>query len=107
MILPTGAKSFKEAMKMGTEVYHWLRMQIIAKFGKKSKTCSSVGEEGGFAPETKKPNDVLQLIKKAIQKAGYTGRVEVGIDAAASAFFKKGTSLLFHRPDGMIITGWL
>lgn len=78
-------------MKMGSEVYHWLRAQIITKFGKKSKTCSNVGEEGGFAPETKKAAAILTLIKKAIQKAGYTGRIEVGIDAGASAFFKKGT----------------
>lgn len=84
-------------------------MQIIAKFGKKSKTCSSVGEEGGFAPETKKPNDIFQLIKKAIQKAGYTGRVEVGIDAAASAFFKKGMTgspRCFSILYNIIITVW-
>lgn len=96
MILPTGAHSFKEAMKMGTEVYHTLKEIIQETYGSKSGTCTLVGDEGGFAPETGQPKEVLDLIKKAIQKAGYTGRIDIGMDAAASEFYRSGKNYSYY-----------
>lgn len=87
MILPTGASSFTEAMKMGSEVYHHLKKVIKDKFG---LDATAVGDEGGFAPNILDNKDGLKLINDAIAKAGYTGLVEIGMDVAASEFFKDG-----------------
>lgn len=87
MILPTGAASFSEAMKMGSEVYHHLKNVIKAKFG---LDATAVGDEGGFAPNILNNKDALTLIQDAIGKAGYTGRIDIGMDVAASEFFKDG-----------------
>lgn len=72
MILPTGATSFSEAMKMGSEVYHHLKKVIHLKFG---LDATAVGDEGGFAPNILNNKDALFLITDAIAKAGYTGKV--------------------------------
>lgn len=96
MILPTGANSFTEAMKIGTEVYHHLKNVIKAKFG---LDATAVGDEGGFAPNILNNKDALDLINDAIAKAGYTGRVDIGMDVAASEFFKDGKyDLDFKNP---------
>lgn len=87
MILPTGASSFSEAMKMGSEVYHHLRAVIKESYGLEA-TC--VGDEGGFAPNIENNKQGLELIKTAIERAGYTGKVEIGMDVAASEFYKDG-----------------
>lgn len=85
MILPTGAASFTEAMRMGSEIYHHLKSVIKAKFG---LDATAVGDEGGFAPNILENKDALLLIESAIEKAGYTGKIEIGMDVAASEFFK-------------------
>lgn len=85
MILPTGASTFTEAMKMGSEVYHHLKNVIKAKFG---LDATAVGDEGGFAPNILNNKDAIDLITDAIEKAGYTGRIDIGMDVAASEFFK-------------------
>ncbi|CAN1267248.1 ENO1 [Linum perenne] len=72
MILPTGAESFKEAMKMGVEVYHHLKAVIKKKYG---QDATNVGDEGGFAPNIQENKEGLELLKTAIAKAGYTGKV--------------------------------
>lgn len=87
MILPTGASTFSEAMKMGAEVYHNLRSVIKENYGLEA-TC--VGDEGGFAPNIENNEKGLDLIKVAIERAGYTGKVEIGMDVAASEFYKDG-----------------
>uniref|UniRef100_A0A6G1S5P5 Enolase n=1 Tax=Aceria tosichella TaxID=561515 RepID=A0A6G1S5P5_9ACAR len=87
MILPTGASSFTEAMKMGSEVYHHLRNVIKEQYGLEA-TC--VGDEGGFAPNIENNEKGLDLIKVAIERAGYTGKVDIGMDVAASEFYKDG-----------------
>ncbi|KAG2609247.1 hypothetical protein PVAP13_4KG019900 [Panicum virgatum] len=84
MILPTGASSFKEAMKMGVEVYHNLKSIIKKKYG---QDATNVGDEGGFAPNIQENKEGLELLKAAIEKAGYTGKVVIGMDVAASEFF--------------------
>jgi len=85
MILPTGAASFTEAMRMGSEVYHHLKSVIKAKFG---LDATAVGDEGGFAPNILENKEALLLIEEAISKAGYTGKIEIGMDVAASEFYK-------------------
>lgn len=90
MILPTGASSFTEAIKMGTEVYHHLKNVIKAKFG---LDATAVGDEGGFAPNIQNNKEALTLITDAIAKAGYTGRIDIGMDVAASEFFKDGIKI--------------
>ncbi|TYI10747.1 hypothetical protein ES332_A09G162500v1 [Gossypium tomentosum] len=84
MILPTGASSFKEAMKMGVEVYHNLKSVIKKKYG---QDATNVGDEGGFAPNIQENKEGLELLKTAIAKAGYTGKVVIGMDVAASEFY--------------------
>nr|QQZ02613.1 enolase [Androctonus crassicauda] len=96
MILPTGASNFTEAMKMGSEVYHHLKGVIKKKFG---LDATSVGDEGGFAPNIQDNKEGLELIKEAIQLAGYTGKIEIGMDVAASEFHKNGKyDLDFKNP---------
>ncbi|KAH7289040.1 hypothetical protein KP509_31G055000 [Ceratopteris richardii] len=84
MILPTGASSFSEAMKMGSEVYHNLKSVIKKKYG---QDATNVGDEGGFAPNIQENMEGLELLNVAIEKAGYTGKVVIGMDVAASEFF--------------------
>ncbi|KAG8074263.1 hypothetical protein GUJ93_ZPchr0006g44271 [Zizania palustris] len=86
MILPTGASSFKEAMKMGVEVYHNLKSVIKKKYG---QDATNVGDEGGFAPNIQENKEGLELLKTAIEKAGYTGKVVIGMDVAASEFYSE------------------
>jgi len=87
MILPVGAKNFQEALRMGVEVFHHLKS--ILK-GKGYKT--SVGDEGGFAPDLQSNEEAFSLIVEAIRKAGYRPGKDVGlgIDAAASEFYRNG-----------------
>nr|CAH7732840.1 unnamed protein product [Callosobruchus chinensis] len=97
MILPTGATSFTEAMRMGSETYHHLKKVIKDKFG---LDATAVGDEGGFAPNILNNKEGLDLIKSAIEKAGYTGKIEIGMDVAASEFFKDGAyDLDFKNPQ--------
>merc|ERR1712088_565461 len=87
MILPTGATTFSEAMKMGSEVYHHLKLLIKAKYG---LDATAVGDEGGFAPNFQKNDEAINLLVAAIEKAGYTGKIKIGMDVAASEFCKEG-----------------
>lgn len=97
MILPTGACSFTDAMKIGSEVYHQLKDVIKEKFG---KDATAVGDEGGFAPNIQNNKEALQLINDAIEAAGHQGKVQIGMDIAASEFFKEGKyDLDFKNPN--------
>ncbi|CAI2368962.1 unnamed protein product [Moneuplotes crassus] len=88
MILPTGASTFKEAMQIGCEVYHNLQKLIKKKYGLSS---ANVGDEGGFGcPEINDETETLELINEAVEAAGHTGKVDVGLDVAASEFYKDG-----------------
>ena len=86
MILPIGATNFTEAMKMGSEVYHNLKSVIKKKYG---QDACNVGDEGGFAPNILDNKEGLDLVVEAIEKAGYTGKVKMGMDVAASEFWKE------------------
>jgi enolase len=85
MILPTGASSFAEAMKIGSEVYHTLKSVIKKKYG---QDATNVGDEGGFAPNIQDNEEGLKLLIQAINDAGYEGKVKIGMDVAASEFLK-------------------
>lgn len=86
MILPVGASSFAEALRMGSEVYHILKGIIKSKYG---QDACNVGDEGGFAPNVQDNREGLILLMDAIEKAGYTGRIKIGMDVAASEFYTK------------------
>lgn len=84
-------------MKMGSEVYHHLKGVIKKKYGLDA-TC--VGDEGGFAPNISDNKEGLDLIKQAVELAGYTGKIEIGMDVAASEFHKEGKyDLDFKNPN--------
>ncbi|CAI2170887.1 3010_t:CDS:2 [Funneliformis geosporum] len=104
MILPTGAKSFSEAMKIGSEVYHSLKSVIKAKYG---QDATNVGDEGGFAPNIQDNKEGLELLKVAISKAGYTDKVKIGMDVAASEFYKEGSYDLDFKNKDSDKSKWL
>ena len=97
MIIPTGAKSFSESLRMGVEIYHALKKVILAKHG---KSAINVGDEGGFAPPLSKTSEALELILQAISEAGYSAGNDafLGVDAASSEFYENGT----YQLDGEI-----
>ncbi|MFH2028985.1 MAG: phosphopyruvate hydratase, partial [Nanoarchaeota archaeon] len=96
MILPVGAKNFHEALRMGAETYHYLKKVIKGKYG---QDAVNVGDEGGFAPNIQDNKEGLELLKEAIEKAGYTGKIKIGMDVAASEFFKDGKYDLNFKGD--------
>ncbi len=87
MVMPIGAESFSEGLRMGTEIYHALK-KIIVDEG----NLAVVGDEGGFVPNSENNEAPLALIMKAIEAAGYKAGVDVAlaIDAAASEWYKNG-----------------
>jgi enolase len=91
MILPVGAQSFREALRCGAEVFHNLK-KLVDKKG----YPTTVGDEGGFAPNVAGNDEAIELILKAIEVAGYTPGQDVvlGLDCAASEFFKDGKYIL-------------
>merc|ERR1711871_54968 len=84
MILPVGASTFTESMIMGCEVYHTLKSVIKTKYG---QDACNVGDEGGFAPSIQSNYEGVDPLMSAIQKAGYTGKMKIGMDVAASEFY--------------------
>jgi len=89
MIIPAGARSFRESLRIGSEIYHTLKKTIQSKFGKQS---INVGDEGGFAPPMTMTSEALETLLAAISEAGYTGGKDVflGMDAASSEFYTGG-----------------
>jgi enolase len=87
MIMPVGAPSFHEALRMATEVFHNLKSLLKSK-----KLSTSVGDEGGFAPSLTSNQEALDLIIQAIEKSGYKpGKdVSLALDCASSSFYKDG-----------------
>ena len=87
MIIPLGAKSFREGLRYGAEVFHTLKKLLNDK-----KLVTAVGDEGGFAPDLGNNEAALQLIVQAIELAGYTPGpdIAIGLDCASSEFFKDG-----------------
>lgn len=88
MLQPKGAKTFFEALRMGAETYHTLGAILVKKYG---NSAVNVGYEGGYAPPLKNTKDALEALCSAIEEAGYEKKITIGLDAAASEFFKNGT----------------
>ena len=95
MIMPVGADSFSTALRMGSEVFHTLKGIL-----KDKKLSTSVGDEGGFAPNLKSNSEAVETILEAIAKANYKpGKdIAIALDAAASSFYKNGEYLLLAEP---------
>jgi enolase len=104
MIMPVGASSFREALRMGAEIFHTLKKALHD-----AGLNTNVGDEGGFAPNLKSPDEALGYISKAVEKAGYKLGEEVffALDPASTEFFKKGKYELEGEgkslsPDAMV-----
>jgi enolase len=97
MIIPVGAPSFREALRYGAETFHALR-KILDGRG----MSTAVGDEGGFAPSVASHEAAIQMILEAIEKAGYVAgaQIAIGLDCAASEFYKDGA----YRLDGENLT---
>ncbi|MFH2136075.1 MAG: phosphopyruvate hydratase [Patescibacteria group bacterium] len=85
MIMPINFPNFHERLRAGSEIFHTLKSLL-----KKKGYETGVGDEGGFAPRLPSNEKALDLICEAIKKAGYTGKVKIGMDVAASSFYEKG-----------------
>ena len=87
MIMPVGAPSFREALRMGAEIFHTLKKSLHD-----AGHNTNVGDEGGFAPNLKSPDEALTYISKAVEKAGYKLGEEIffALDPASTEFFKNG-----------------
>ncbi|HOP48798.1 MAG TPA: phosphopyruvate hydratase [Desulfobacteraceae bacterium] len=96
MIMPVGGKTFKDALRIGAEVFHSLSAVL-----KNNGFSTSVGDEGGFAPDLKSNDQAVEMILSAIEKAGYQpGRdVVLALDPASSSFYK-GNLYVFSKSDG-------
>lgn len=95
MVMPVGAETFAEALRMGAEIFHHLKSVL------KSRSYStSVGDEGGFAPNLRSNEEAVETILEAIEKAGYIAgeNVMIALDPAASEFFKDG-KYVFKKSD--------
>lgn len=97
MIVPAGAPSFSEAMRMGAETFHCLRSVL-----KTQGFNTNVGDEGGFAPNLKSNEEAVESIIKAIEKAGYKpGKdIFIAVDVASSSFFREG-QYVFKKSDNI------
>ncbi len=96
MLVPLGFKRFSEALRAATETFHSLRA-ILSKKG----YSTAVGDEGGFAPRLRSNKEPMQLLVRAIEKAGYKPgkQISIAIDAASSEFYEKG-EYVFSQSDG-------
>ena len=94
MIMPVGAPTFTEALRMGAEVFHNLRSVLKAR-----NMSTNVGDEGGFAPNLASNDDAIQVVCQAIEKAGYRPGEDIfiGLDAAASEYYNPETGLYEMR----------
>ena len=101
MILPVGAPSFKEGLRMGAEVFHSLK-KVLSERG----LACGVGDEGGFAPNVGSNREALELIVEAISKAGYEPGKDVmlGLDVAATEMYDKETKLYDLKHEGKKLT---
>ncbi|MCJ1296529.1 hypothetical protein MMC34_008095 [Xylographa carneopallida] len=99
MIVPNNAPTFDEALRQGSETYQILKSLAKKKYG---QSAGNVGDEGGVAPDIQTPDEALDLITEAIEKAGYTGKMNIAMDVASSEFYnteEKKYDLDFKNPD--------
>jgi len=94
MAVPQGAETFKEALRMGSEIYHGLKQQLMSTY---SKAAINVGDEGGFSPPMKHPEEALDAVLRAVEEMGYGGVASLAMDVAATTFHKPG--------EGYVVAG--
>lgn len=96
MVMPFGASSFSEALRMGTEIFHHLKKVLQSK-----GYSTNVGDEGGFAPNIQSNEEAIEIVLESIEKAGYKAGedVYIAMDAAASEFYKEEDQR-YHFSDG-------
>ncbi len=101
MVMPVGAPNFKEALRMGAEIYHALKGVLQAK-----GLATGVGDEGGFAPNLASNEDALKVIIEAIEKAGYKPGEEImlAVDVAASEIYNKEDGKYHLDGEGVVMT---
>jgi enolase len=97
MVMPVGAESFSEALRMGTEVFHHLKAVLRSK-----GLSTNVGDEGGFAPNLGSNQEAIELVLQAIEKAGYKPGedIYIALDAASSEFYDKEKGLYLFESTG-------
>jgi len=102
MVMPIGASTFAEGLRMGTEVFHALKGVLKAK-----KLSTNVGDEGGFAPDLKSNEDALKLVMQAIEKAGYRPGedIMIALDAASTEFYDAKKKRYVLESTGDSLTG--
>ena len=101
MIMPIGASSFSEALRMGAEIFHTLKSVL-----KKAGHSTNVGDEGGFAPNLQSNEEAIEVVLEAIGQAGYKAGedVVIALDAAASEFYNKEKKLYEFESTGQTFT---
>ncbi len=101
MVMPVGAQSWKEALRMGAEIFHALKAVLHAQ-----GLNTAVGDEGGFAPNLSSNEKALEAIMQAIEKAGYKAgeQVRIAMDVAASSFYSKEKGLYVLEGEGKELT---
>ncbi len=103
MVMPVKAESFSHALRMGVEVFHHLKSVLKA-----AGYSTNVGDEGGFAPNIQSNEEAIEIVLRAIEKAGYRPGEDmfIAMDAATSEFYDEKTGLYtFKKSDGKIFTG--
>lgn len=90
MIMPVGAKSFSEALRICAEVYHHMKKIIAKKYGKSS---TNVGDEGGYAPPMKEISEPLEVIMSTIEELSYKDSVKIALDTASSTFYDEKSKI--------------
>lgn len=101
MVMPVGAKTFSEALQMGTEIFHHLKAVL-----KDKGHSTNVGDEGGFAPSLGSNEEAIEIVIEAVKKAGYTpgDDIYIAIDAAASEFYNNETGMYEFESTGQKLT---
>jgi len=94
MLFPLKAKSYSQALQMGTESYHALKKILKEKFG---PGATLIGDEGGFVPPVKNTQERLNLMEKACDEAGYGGEIDFALDSASSEFYENGKYKLYGK----------
>ncbi|MFC1667074.1 phosphopyruvate hydratase [Candidatus Omnitrophota bacterium] len=96
MVMPKGANSFKEGLRMGSEIFHNLK-----KILKDKQLSTAVGDEGGFAPDLKSNGEAIEVILQSIEKAGYKAGKDIfiALDPASSSFYEDGKYMLRAEPS--------
>ena len=87
MLVPSGFRTFREALRAGAETYHLLKSMLKRRFG---VSAIQLGDEGGFVPPLKNVNERLEILMQAIEESGYKGKINLALDAASSEFYKGG-----------------